>query len=230
LIQEIIMQNNFKRIRSYRLPVWQNWILILSTLVLFMMVSACGPSAEQASNEPMESPVNEATAVPPTPEEEEAPAYPATDGYPPSLSNTPQVAEAYPLETLPPPSPTPIPDIYPPPTVAEVFAEPRIRLDLPISVGDTVITGQAPAGLALAVIDVTYNGALLGQGKTGDDERFSIPVNGLVEGNRLGLTFGELEPGLSIADMAIKYYPYRGEGFMNIPNVGVILDSTLIAP
>lgn len=224
------MQNNFKRIRSYRLPEWQNWILILSTMVLLILLSACGPSAEQASNEAVESPVSEATDVSPATEEEEAPAYPATDGYPPALSITPQVAEAYPLETLPPPSPTPVPDIYPPPTVEEVFAEPRIRLDLPISAGDTVVTGQAPAGLALGVIDVTYNGTLLGQGKTGDDERFSIPVNGLVQGNRLGLTFGELEAGMTIADMSIKYYPHRGEGFMNIPNVGVILDSTLIEP
>jgi hypothetical protein len=229
VIQEIIMQANLKRIRSYRLPAWQNWILILSALVLLIVVSACGPSAEQTSNEPAEGQVSEATAVPPN-VEVEAPAYPAADSYPPSLSIVPQVTEAYPIETLPPPSPTPVPDIYPPPTVEEVFAEPRIRLDLPVSAGDTVITGQAPAGLSLAVIDVTYNGALLGQGKTGDDERFSIAVNGLVQGNRLGLTFGELEAGMSIADMSIKYYPYRGEGFMNIPNVGVILDSTLIEP
>lgn len=223
------MQDNFKRIRSYRMPGGQNWILILSVLILLMALTACGPSTEQASNEPVEGQVSEATAVPPS-TEEEAPAYPAADNYPPPLSTVPDAAEAYPVETLLPPSPTPVPDIYPPPTVAEVFAEPRIRLDLPVNAVDTVVTGQGPAGLALAVIDVTYNGALLGQGKVGDDGRFSIGVNGLVQGNRLGLTFGELEPGMSIADMSIKYYPYRGEGFMNIPNVGVILDSTLIEP
>ena len=220
-----MINRNFK----FRLPEWATTILIMITLVLLTVLTACGPTAEpeqEVSSSSQESEL--ATDIPMV--EEEVPAYPMENGYPPPLSITPQILEAYPIETLPPPSPTTIPDVYPPPTVEEVFAEPRIRLDLPVSVGDTTVTGQAPAGLALAVIDVTYNGALLGQGKTGADGQFTIDVGNLVEGNRLGLTFGELEPGLSIADMSIKYYPHRGEGFMNIPNVGIILDSTLIAP
>jgi hypothetical protein len=222
------MKNIFNRNFQLQMPAWQSGMLV-SILVLLTVLTACGPSAEPEQEIPSGS-QESVLATDTSTVEEEVPAYPVENGYPPPISITPKYLEAYPIETLPPPSPTPVPDVYPPPTAEEVFAEPRIRLDLPVSVGDTTITGQAPAGLALAVIDVTYNGALLGQGITGEDGRFTIDVGNLVEGNRLGLTFGELEPGLSYADMSIKYYPHRGEGFMNIPNVGVILDSTLIAP
>lgn len=224
------MQDIFKRIVSLHMPARPKGILIFTVLVLLLVLPACGPSTGQQPDLPASSEVSEATTEVSPSVEEEMPVTPVEDGYPPPPPAVSQVEESYPIETLPPPSPTPIPDVYPPSTATEVFAEPRIRLDLPVRVGDTTVSGQAPAGLSLAVIDVTYNGSLLGQGETGVDGRFAINVNGLVEGNRLGLTFGELEPGLSIADMSIKYYPHRGEGFMNIPNVGVILDSTLIAP
>ena len=227
------MKDKFTKNFHFELPAWGNSILILSVLILIAALAACGPPAEQV---PENSAAGQESA--PTAENsdapivgEEMPAYPGSDAYPSFQSTTSVDAqESYPAETLPPPSPTTAPDVYPSPTEEEVFAEPRILLDLPVSVGDTVVTGQAPVGLALAAIDVTYNGAVLGQGKTDADGRFSINVNNLVEGNRLGLTFAELEPGLSIAEMSIKYYPHRGDGFRNIPNVGVILDSTLIEP
>lgn len=224
----------YKTIVDYRMPVWRKRGLVLSFPILLAFLVACGPAANEISEEPAGQ-AADPTAVPqpaPVDTEEsqgEAQELPANDGYPPPPA-LPPAQESYPAETLPPPSATPFPDVYPPPTVAEVFAEPRIRLDLPVRVGDSTVTGTAPAGLALAVVDVTYNGALLGGGLTSDDGQFSINVDGLIEGNRLGLTFDELEPGMGFADMSIKYYPHRGEGFMNLPNVGVILDSTLIEP
>jgi hypothetical protein len=60
------------------------------------------------------------------------------------------------------------------------------------------------------------------------DGTFSIGVQGLPEGNRIGITFSELEPGLDIAGMSIKYFPYRGENFMNLPNVGIMLETALV--
>lgn len=231
------MQNLFQTIASYRLAAWQQRTLVLMAIVLLITLAACGPAADQVREEPAAGEAVEPTAEPlPTEAEaqpqpaEETQGSPAEDGYPPPAPAIPLIEESYPVETLPPPTATPIPDVYPPPTVAEVFSEPRIRLDLPVHAGDTAVTGTAPPGLALAVLDVTYNGGLLGTGKTDDDGRFNINVDGLIEGNRLGLSFGELEPGMSLADMSIKYYPHRGEGFMNLPNVGVMLDSTLIEP
>ena len=230
------MQNLFQTITTYRLAAWQQRNLILIAIVLLMTLAACGPAADEVPEEPAAGQAVEPTAEPQATEAEvqaqpveEAQGYPADTSYPPPPPAIP-LEESYPAETLPPPTATPIPDVYPPPTVAEVFSEPRIRLDLPISVGDTAVTGTAPPGLALAVVDVTFNGGLLGTGTTDNDGRFNINVDGLIEGNRLGLSFGELEPGMTLADMSIKYYPHRGEGFMNLPNVGVMLDSTLIEP
>lgn len=226
------MQNLIQRVRAYgKWTKYRQFVLSIAALLLAAALVACGPSAEPAEGEPEVEQVVEPTAAQiPEEAEEDAPADAGQESYPPPPPAIPELDESYPVETLPPPTATPVPDVYPPPTVAEVFAEPRIRLDLPVAVGDATVTGTAPPGLALAVVDVTYNGALLGSGETGSDGRFQIEVDGLIEGNRLGLTFDELEPGMTLADMSIKYYPHRGEGFMNLPNVGVMLDSTLIQP
>ena len=228
------MRNRYQLIITKRTQSRQ----ILAALVLALVLataSACGPSTESPAEEAAESQVVEPTAeAMPTEEEaqpaEEAQGDAAQEGYPPQPPTREALEENYPVETPVPPTATPFPDVYPPPTVTEVFAEPRIRLDLPVSVNDSEVSGTAPAGLELAVVDITYNGTLLGNARTGSDGRFTIPVEGLIEGNRIGLTFGELEAGLSLADMSIKYYPHRGEGFMNLPNVGIMLDTTLIQP
>jgi hypothetical protein len=35
---------------------------------------------------------------------------------------------------------------------------------------------------------------------------------------------------MDIAQTAEMYFPYRGEGFQNLPNVGVFYDTTLVQP
>ena len=80
------------------------------------------------------------------------------------------------------------------------------------------------------MLDISYNGAVLGLGRSDDSGRFSVPVTGLIEGNRIGLGIGELAPGQSIEEMAEFYFPYRGEGFMNIPNLGIYFDTALVTP
>ena len=49
-------------------------------------------------------------------------------------------------------------------------------------------------------------------------------------GNRIGLAIGALPDGMDIAQTAEMYFPHRGEGFQNLPNVGVFYDSTLVQP
>jgi len=189
------------------------YLLIISALFLLV---ACGPAVEQA---PVEEPdADVADGVPPLaePTEEVLEGNPIEESYPPP-TNVQAVEEAYPAENLPEPASTPVPDVYPPPAGDEIFQEPRFRLDVPIRAGSTVISGQAPPGMVLAILDVTYNGALLGVGPSDDEGRFSFNVQDLVEGNRVGITFGELEPGMTIPDMSVKYYPHRGGGFMNLP-------------
>ncbi len=79
-------------------------------------------------------------------------------------------------------------------------------------------------------MDITYNGAVLGTGNSDDSGRFSIPVSGMIEGNRIGLTVGALAAGQTLEQMAESYFPYRGEGFMNLPNLGIFFDTTIVSP
>ena len=117
---------------------------------------------------------------------------------------------------------------YPPPSESEEFKEPRFRFDLPQMENNIVVTGQAFPNMSIAIVDVTFNGIVLGSGVSDAEGRFSITVEPLLQGHRIGLTFAKLEPGKSFNDMSIKYFPHRGEGFMNLPNVGVFLDTTLV--
>lgn len=199
-------------------------------LGLTLFVAACGTAPSAESGAPaVESEVaqDSSPTVTPVSQEGETPANPAQESYPPPPPPIPSPQGEYPVATEPPATATP--SVYPPPATEEAFAEPRFRID-PVSAGDAVVTGQAIPGMALAVIDVSYAGSTLGTGRADNEGRFSIPVQNLVEGNRLGIAFGELENGMSVADMSIKYYPHRGEGFRNLPNVGIILDSLLIQP
>lgn len=199
------------------------WVAAL--LVLLFLGVACGPSAPTA-----EAPLAGEASGQEGPAATAVPADAAAEsGYPPPQPPLPTVPqEGYPVAPQLPPTATPLPDVYPPP--AEEILEPRFGFDLPLRSGATSISGQAPPNLSLAIVDVTFNGELLGSGVSTADGQFTIGVLPLREGNRIGVTFGELEPGLSIADMSIKYYPYRGDGFMNIPNVGIMLESTLVEP
>lgn len=153
-------------------------------------------------------------------------------GYPPPPAITAPAGEAYPggSPLIIPPTFTPS-SSYPPVAPAEeLFQEPRFRIDQPVSVSAVTITGQAPPNTPLAVLDITYNGAVLGMGRADESGRFSIPVTGLLEGNRIGLGISELAEGQTLEQMAEFYFPYRGEGFMNIPNLGMYFDTTLVTP
>jgi len=189
-------------------------ILVLCTAALLV---ACGSATPPASPTLESAPEALATlAGAPT-----ATAPAGGEAYPPA---TAAPAEPYPAAGQATATPAP----YPP--AEETFLEPRFRFDQPVSVTAATITGQAPPGTALAIMDVTFNGVLLGTGRTDDGGRFSIPVSGLVEGNRIGIAIGELAEGQTLNEMAEQYFPYRGEGFMNLPNVGIFFDTVLVGP
>ncbi len=186
-------------------------------LLLLAGLAACGPSAAETTL-PTAAPVEPAALTTLDSAALATPATPAGEAYPPAVDAQP--AEAYPAA---------VEESYPAP-VAEEFKEPRFRIDQPVSATATTITGQAPPDVALAVLDVTYNGALLGTGRSDANGAFSIPISGLIEGNRIGLAIGELTEGQTLNQMAELYYPHRGEGFMNLPNVGIFFDTTLVQP
>jgi hypothetical protein len=199
-------------------------VLFCCALALVMAMVACGPSTSQpvtpteAATVEIDSPAA-LTELPTSP--------PASGAYPPPTTTDP--AEPYPGA-----DPGIVVDEptggYPPPALEETFQEPRFRIDVPLAANATLVSGQAPPNLALAVLDVTYNGEVLGVGRSDENGRFVIPVSPLIDGNRIGVTVGELQPGQSINDMAEQYYPHRGEGFMNLPNIGVLFDTAQVQP
>ena len=196
-------------------------------MAAILMLVACGPGAPEvaptteSATGPENAPAGDA-ALPTMP-----PPDAPIEGYPAPTAAVP--ADPYPGGQPPTVAPTFTPAAYPP-SAEEVFQEPRFRIDQPVSVSTAEITGQSPPDTPLAIVDITYNGAVLGLGRSDGDGRFSIPVTGLVEGNRIGLGIGELAPGQTVEQMAEFYFPYRGEGFMNIPNLGIYFDTTLVTP
>ncbi len=202
-------------------------LLQTGLLGLLLILVACGPSVPAPiqgtpSIEDVSGSVELATSVPVEPAPEE--------GYPPPAATTEPtpVDESYPAPERPPASPTP--EVYPPSEQEEVFQEPRFRFDMPLVAGITEVTGQAPPNLALAIVDVTFNGEPLGFGRSTTDGTFQINVAALPEGHLIGITFAELEEGLDMGGMSLKYFPHRGEGFLNLPNVGIMLDTASVEP
>lgn len=194
--------------------------VLLCAVGLLALLAACGPAAE---GEPTPAAEANATAALESAAEVATSTVPAivpAEGYP---APAPTEVVAYPA----PGEATALPEGYPAPT-QEVFKEPRFRFDVPLTPGATTVTGQAPPDVALAVLDVTYNGALLGTGRSDADGRFSIPVSPLSPGNRIGITVGELAEGQTLNQMAEMYYPYRGDGFMNLPNIGILFETAQV--
>lgn len=190
--------------------------------VLLLALAACGPSSSQVS------PTAEAVSVTEGSSGGVPTAPPVNGGaYPPPSPDVESV-NPYPGEGEVAQPPVTSPESYPP--AEETFQEPRFRIDQPISASATSITGQAPPDTAIAIMDVTFNGSLLGAGRSDSDGRFTIPVSGLVAGNRIGIGIGEIAEGQTINELAEQYYPYRGEGFMNLPNVGIFYDTVLVEP
>lgn len=206
-----------------------NWIALFAVLVSLLALAACGPTAPAASPtvgsdaaDQIDQTAPEAGALPTAAlSETGGEAYPGPAAVVESTNPYPGEGDA----ALPA---TTVPEAYPP--VEEPFQEPRFRIDQPVSASASAVTGQAPPDTAIVVIDVSYNGATLGTGRSDANGRFAIPVTGLVEGNRIGLGVGELVAGQTIEQMAEFYFPYRGEGFMNLPNVGIFFDTTTVVP
>ncbi|MCL4867952.1 MAG: hypothetical protein KJ063_03200 [Anaerolineae bacterium] len=151
------------------------------------------------------------------------------EGYPADPSSAAsQSGSGYPAPNV---APTSAPaGAYPAPDEAPIAVDqPRFQFDTVLVAGMMNVTGQSPANLPLAVVDITYNGVVLGTGSSDADGRFSIPVTPLPEGHRVGLMIADLQ-GRTLDEMAEAFFPYRGENFMNIPNVGIFFETSMVQP
>jgi hypothetical protein len=203
---------------SYLLKLSLKLLNVAAIGTLVLLLAACG-----TANPPAASPTTEGgqALVATT----DTGATTAEEGYPPPAP-APDTAAAYPAEG----ETAAVLEAYPPPAVDQAFKEPRFSFDLPVEADATTVSGQAPPDVALAIADLTFNGAILGSGRSDSDGRFSISVSPLPDGHRIGVTVAELQPGQTISDMSAAYYPHRGDGFMNLPNIGVFFETALVEP
>ena len=173
---------------------------LILSVLLLSLLAACGP--------------NEETDNTPAPPQNNNSAYPVPGditGYPTTVTR-------------------PTTDPYAPPSTPDIDEAERFNIDRPVSASDTTITGNAPRGISVAIIDVTFGGVILGTGVVDNDGRFSVPVTEMTEGHRIGLTVTDIQDGRTFEEIAVELYDYRGEGFMNVPSVGVFFDSVVAQP
>lgn len=177
------------------------WVLFLCLL------TACGPSETQT---PAGTTQNTPLANESYPAPQEELGYPAQEV---TLATTQPETGYPPLEG----EETPL-------------THPRFQFDTVLQAGQTLIAGQSPPNLSLAILDITFNGVILGVGPSDENGRFEINVSSLPEGHRIGVTIGELPLGKTMSDISNELYPYRGDGFMNVPNLGIFFETALVQP
>lgn len=142
-----------------------------------------------------------ADETPTSPENDSTPVD-QDQGYPPPrIVNTPVIA-------------------YPAP--GETASGTLLALDKPISEGDTVVTGVGPPTLAVYLLNITFMGEQLGAAVIGEDGTFSIEVNPLPAGIRVGLTADVASSSLNPEDIR------PGEDQISVPQVGYFYDSYVI--
>ncbi len=124
-------------------------------ILLFLIVTACGPSQSEET----------------TPTSFSSPE--ANSGYqaPVPLGNN-----AYPV-------PTQIIKAYPVPSVVDESK--RFTIDQPLQAGNTEITGTGPANTPIKVVNISLIGESLGSGVIGNDGAFRIALSAPLEANHL---------------------------------------------
>lgn len=188
-------------------------------MMILLFLVACGPSETALptapTSPPTETEVENPTAVLPEPT-----AVLNESGYPAEGS---QLGYPVPSEAASDPAG------YPPPAPS---AEPTRATDgvifsfsEPITAGQTQISGTAPPMLSIAIVNVTYNGSVLGTGSSGQDGNFTINVSPVPAGVRLGIALAQLDDYPSLDAAVNDLYGYRGDNFMNVPNVGIYFET-----
>lgn len=142
------------------------------------------------------------------------------------------------------PTPTPQPDLttpgaypvvtafpanaYPAPQTPIPGASPFV-FDRPLKAGAVTVSGQAPAGVVINIINVTLMGEFLGTGIVDPDGRFAVTVPPLVANIRVGLEIAdEGASGFGLQDFLNP--AFWGPGYLSLPQVGYFPDTLMVEP
>jgi len=122
--------------------------------------------------------------------------------------------------------PTPTDAGYPitEPTSSRFPQGPEFNIDQPVVGGDTVVTGDGPAGVPLRLINVSKVGELLGETVIESDGSFTIDLAVPLESNHtIGLQVGDLE-GTAFSEEDFLYSPTYYER----PLVGILVAMVVV--
>lgn len=199
-------------VNSHPFSAFKLFLLVL----IAGMVVACNPTPPTA-----EEPTNAGTGA-------ATQAAPADESYPSAQPTQPDpTLEAYPAGGVSS-EPVPAQDPYPAEEESDIEAAFVFDIYTPIEAGNTTVTGQAPPNLALTILDMTFNGATLGSGSSDASGQFDIAVSELPAGHRIGILLSESDGGLTYQETLEKYFPYVGDGALNVPNIGLLFDTELV--
>jgi hypothetical protein len=100
----------------------------------------------------------------------------------------------------------------------------RFSLDLPLEPGATRVTGHGPAGLRIAIVDVSLGTDEIGTGEIGVDGAFAVDVKPLPAGDRIGIMAGTSLPPEFEANLDLLW----GEGGIQLPMFGNVFASATV--
>jgi hypothetical protein len=164
----------------------------------------------QTTSTPLE---NETTVLVPFIQESDIAGYPATE--------KPIAQDASEADPYPAPIQVAVESAYPSEVVKNSNAI-ALGFDHPIKSTDILLTGVGPSGLEIYVLDITFMGAELGRTVIDKDGTFSITVNDMQPGIRIGLSADISSIGLTQEDVI------PGDGEISMPRIGYFFDSAVL--
>lgn len=156
------------------------------------------------------------------------PHTPSVNSYPIEGSRTTPANYPAPSFTPSPPSSGyPITSVNPLGPTAEPLSPP-FRLDA-VESGNLAVTGQAPRGLALVIVDVTNGGTILGSGYSDESGSFTIELaEDPALGHTIGITVNLTPEQANTPGILERLDQVRGVGYRYVPNVVIVYDSYIM--
>ena len=141
---------------------------------------------------------------------------PGTDAYPVQGEET-----AYPVEEFS----FPVDEGYPIEESTPLYEQgPEFEISIPISGGDTVVTGTGPANVPITLVDVTEMGFVLDQTVIDSDGTFTFTLEEPLEsGHSIGIQLGDIE-GTDLDEGDFLY----SETYYERPLIGILFDLVVV--
>jgi hypothetical protein len=134
-----------------------------------------------------------------------------------------------PLEA-PSASQTPFDSPLSPTSPAISIEGPAFEIEEPVLAGALQVRGKGPYNIPIVIVNVTMAAEPLGSGIITSDGTFSIDVPELIANHRIGIMAGVIKetPVPSNEAYIESLEQFGGEGYMNLPHIGVIFASSLV--